>query len=119
MADSKPRSGEAQSQLRPWAWSEKRLPVGPVGTLEQLLWPHAIIRFQLSSADMAGGFMSTPPRTLTDPMCKGLRVARSWDKLLFWLGIGAAQKGAGFRNCMHGVSGAGWGNFCDSACYGH
>ena len=23
-----------------------------------------------------------------------------------------------FRNCMHGVSGAGWGNFCDSACYG-
>src|SRR5215831_11263182 len=24
-----------------------------------------------------------------------------------------------FRNCMHGVSGAGWGNFCDSACYGH
>ena len=26
---------------------------------------------------------------------------------------------ARFRNCMHGVSGAGWGNFCDSACYGH
>jgi hypothetical protein len=24
-----------------------------------------------------------------------------------------------FRNCMHGVSGVGWGNFCDSACYGH
>jgi hypothetical protein len=24
-----------------------------------------------------------------------------------------------FRNCMHGVSGAGWGNFCDAACYGH
>jgi hypothetical protein len=24
-----------------------------------------------------------------------------------------------FRNCMHGVSGAGWGNFCDSACYGN
>lgn len=24
-----------------------------------------------------------------------------------------------FRNCMHGVSGAGWGNFCDSACCGH
>jgi hypothetical protein len=23
-----------------------------------------------------------------------------------------------FRSCMHGVSGAGWGNFCDSACYG-
>jgi len=23
-----------------------------------------------------------------------------------------------FRACMHGVSGAGWGNFCDSACYG-
>ena len=23
-----------------------------------------------------------------------------------------------FHNCMHGVSGAGWGNFCDSACYG-
>jgi hypothetical protein len=23
-----------------------------------------------------------------------------------------------FRNCMHGVSGAGWGNFCDAACYG-
>jgi hypothetical protein len=24
-----------------------------------------------------------------------------------------------FRNCMHGLSGAGWGNFCDAACYGH
>jgi hypothetical protein len=24
-----------------------------------------------------------------------------------------------FRACMRGVSGAGWGNFCDSACYGH
>jgi hypothetical protein len=24
-----------------------------------------------------------------------------------------------FRSCMHGVSGAGWGNFCDSACYGN
>jgi hypothetical protein len=23
-----------------------------------------------------------------------------------------------FRACMHGVSGAGWGNFCDAACYG-
>ncbi len=23
-----------------------------------------------------------------------------------------------FRNCMHGVSGAGWGNFCDAACFG-
>jgi hypothetical protein len=23
-----------------------------------------------------------------------------------------------FRSCMHGVSGASWGNFCDSACYG-
>jgi hypothetical protein len=24
-----------------------------------------------------------------------------------------------FRACMHGVSGAGWGNFCDYSCYGH
>jgi hypothetical protein len=23
-----------------------------------------------------------------------------------------------FRNCMHGVSGAYWGNFCDAACFG-
>jgi hypothetical protein len=23
-----------------------------------------------------------------------------------------------FRACMHGVSGAGWGNFCDYSCYG-
>jgi hypothetical protein len=23
-----------------------------------------------------------------------------------------------FRSCMHGVSGAGWGNFCDAACFG-
>jgi hypothetical protein len=23
-----------------------------------------------------------------------------------------------FRACMHGVSGAGWGNFCDAACFG-
>jgi len=40
MADSKPRSGEAQSQLRPRAYSEKRLPMGPVGTLGQLLRSH-------------------------------------------------------------------------------
>jgi hypothetical protein len=24
-----------------------------------------------------------------------------------------------FRACMHGVSGAGWGNFCDYSCYGN
>jgi len=30
----------------------------------------------------------------------------------------AQRRAACFRNCMHGVSGAGWGNFCDSACYG-
>jgi hypothetical protein len=24
-----------------------------------------------------------------------------------------------FRACMHGVSGASWGNFCDYSCYGH
>jgi hypothetical protein len=24
-----------------------------------------------------------------------------------------------FRACMHGVSGASWGNFCDYSCYGN
>jgi len=37
------------------------------------------------------------PSTLTDPMCKGLASSEvlAMDKLLFWLGIGAAQEGSG------------------------
>jgi len=59
-------------------------------------------------ASMGGGFTAGPPpqpgRGTPTPRAKKLSPK-----------AGAAC----FRACMRGVSGAGWGNFCDYSCYGH
>jgi|SRR5215813_4702148 len=58
-------------------------------------------------ASMGGGVTAGPPPT------PGRGTATPRAKKLSPKG-GAAC----FRACMHGVSGAGWGNFCDYSCYG-